>query len=184
MKMLDIPKSGRLGKWVFYMRGRKQCRRRWVQPKDPRTPGQLESRGAFRRRREGLEPAVDRGVATRMARGRGKGPEPSAAGAIGKADGAGIFRREELRKGADWARTAAAASREREGGSRLSSTATAGSGAGYTGSAARVASLLSPCNTVEPGRVQGRQQPKGGLCKSHNANRLRDPHRSNTVVSP
>ena len=47
MRTLDIPKSGRLGKWVFYMRGRKQYRRRWVKPRDPRTPGQLRSRARF-----------------------------------------------------------------------------------------------------------------------------------------
>lgn len=47
MRTLDIPKSGRLGKWVFYMRGRKQYRRRWVKPRDPRMPGQLRSRARF-----------------------------------------------------------------------------------------------------------------------------------------
>jgi hypothetical protein len=47
MRILEIPKSGRLGKWVYYMRGRKQCRRRWVKPRDPRTPGQLRSRARF-----------------------------------------------------------------------------------------------------------------------------------------
>ena len=43
----DVPKSGRQGGWVYYMRGNKQCRRRWVKPKDPRTAGQLRTRAAF-----------------------------------------------------------------------------------------------------------------------------------------
>ena len=47
MKILDIPKSGRCGDFVFYMRGRKLCRRRYVVPRDPRTPGQLRARAAF-----------------------------------------------------------------------------------------------------------------------------------------
>ena len=88
--------------------------------------------GAFRRGLEGveLEPAVDGRVAAGLARGRGEGPEPSALGAIGKTDRASVFRWEELREGADWARNAVAAGREREGGreqeegaSRFASTA-------------------------------------------------------------
>jgi hypothetical protein len=49
MKMLHdgIPKSGRRAEWVFYMFRGKQCRRRYVIPRDPRTPGQLRSRAAF-----------------------------------------------------------------------------------------------------------------------------------------
>jgi hypothetical protein len=47
MKILDIPKSGRCGDFVFYMRGNKQCRRRYVVPRDPRTAGQLRARAAF-----------------------------------------------------------------------------------------------------------------------------------------
>jgi hypothetical protein len=43
----DIPRSGRWGEWVFYMRGNKQCRRRYVVPRDPRTPSQLRCRAAF-----------------------------------------------------------------------------------------------------------------------------------------
>jgi hypothetical protein len=43
----DVPRSGRWGEWVFYMRGNKQCRRRYVVPRDPRTPGQLRSRAAL-----------------------------------------------------------------------------------------------------------------------------------------
>jgi hypothetical protein len=36
---------GRCGDWVYYLlRGNKQYRRRWVRPKDPRTPAQLHSR--------------------------------------------------------------------------------------------------------------------------------------------
>ena len=34
-------KSGRCGDWVWYVRGNKQCRRRWAKPRDPRTPRQL-----------------------------------------------------------------------------------------------------------------------------------------------
>jgi len=37
-------KSGRCGDWVWYMRGNKQCRRRWTKPRDPRTPQQLHWR--------------------------------------------------------------------------------------------------------------------------------------------
>jgi hypothetical protein len=36
---------GRCGDWVYYrLRGNKQYRRRWVRPKDPRTPAQLQNR--------------------------------------------------------------------------------------------------------------------------------------------
>ena len=38
-------RSGRCGDWVYYLlRGNKQFRRRWVRPKDPRTPAQLHNR--------------------------------------------------------------------------------------------------------------------------------------------
>jgi hypothetical protein len=37
-------KSGRCGDWVWYLRGNRQCRRRWAKPNDPKTPGQLRSR--------------------------------------------------------------------------------------------------------------------------------------------
>ena len=38
-------RSGRCGDWVFYLLpGGKQCRRRWVRPRDPRTTAQLQSR--------------------------------------------------------------------------------------------------------------------------------------------
>ena len=38
-------RSGRCGDWVFYrLPGGKQCRRRWVRPKDPRTPAQVRNR--------------------------------------------------------------------------------------------------------------------------------------------
>jgi len=47
VKILDVPKSGRCGDFVFYVRGNKQCRRRYVLPKDPRTAGQLRARVAF-----------------------------------------------------------------------------------------------------------------------------------------
>ena len=43
----DVPKSGRFGKWVYYMRNGKQCRRRYVKPRDTRTPEQLRLRAAF-----------------------------------------------------------------------------------------------------------------------------------------
>jgi hypothetical protein len=39
-----VIKSGRCGDWVWYMRGTKQCRRRWARPIDPKTPAQLRSR--------------------------------------------------------------------------------------------------------------------------------------------
>ena len=39
-------KSGRCGDWVWYvLQGRKQCRRRWVKPKDPRSLRQRRRRG-------------------------------------------------------------------------------------------------------------------------------------------
>ena len=38
-------RSGRCGDWVYYLlRGNKQYRRRWVRPKDPRTPAQRQNR--------------------------------------------------------------------------------------------------------------------------------------------
>jgi hypothetical protein len=38
-------RNGRCGDWVYYLRpGNKQCRRRWVRPKDPRTPAQRQIR--------------------------------------------------------------------------------------------------------------------------------------------
>jgi hypothetical protein len=40
-------KSGRCGDWVWYLRGRKQCRHLYVKPKDPRTPRQLHWRARF-----------------------------------------------------------------------------------------------------------------------------------------
>ena len=43
----DVPKSGKWGQWVYYVRNGKQCRRRYVKPRDPRTAGQLRSRAAF-----------------------------------------------------------------------------------------------------------------------------------------
>jgi hypothetical protein len=47
MKTVEVPSSGRRDGWVYYMRGQKQCRRRWVKPRDPRTPRQLRSRAVF-----------------------------------------------------------------------------------------------------------------------------------------
>jgi hypothetical protein len=43
----DVPSSGRLGGWIYYMRGNKQVRRPYVKPRDPRTPAQLRCRAAF-----------------------------------------------------------------------------------------------------------------------------------------
>ena len=43
-----VIKSGRCGDWVWYLRGSKQCRRRYAWPKDPRTVAQLLNRGRFR----------------------------------------------------------------------------------------------------------------------------------------
>src|ERR1022692_3613028 len=47
MTILDIPRSGRDGDFVYYMRGRKLCRRRYVIPKNVRTAGRGRARGAF-----------------------------------------------------------------------------------------------------------------------------------------
>jgi hypothetical protein len=41
------PKSGRAGAYVYYMRKGRQCWRRYVVPKDPRTVGQRRSRAVF-----------------------------------------------------------------------------------------------------------------------------------------
>ncbi len=43
----QAPQSGRQDKYVYYMRGGKQCRRRYVVPKDPRTAAQRRSRRTF-----------------------------------------------------------------------------------------------------------------------------------------
>jgi len=40
-------KSGWCGKWIYYVRHGKQCRRRYTKPKDPRTAEQLRLRAAF-----------------------------------------------------------------------------------------------------------------------------------------
>jgi hypothetical protein len=46
-KSVDVPMSGRFGDRVYYMRGKKQCCRRYVVPRDPRTPAQLRWRAAL-----------------------------------------------------------------------------------------------------------------------------------------
>ncbi len=43
----DVPKSGRFGAWIYYVRGGKQVRRRYIRPRDPRTSAQLRNRAAF-----------------------------------------------------------------------------------------------------------------------------------------
>ena len=43
----DVPKSGKFKGWIYYMRGSKQVRRRYVKPRDPRTAAQLRCRAAF-----------------------------------------------------------------------------------------------------------------------------------------
>jgi hypothetical protein len=45
--IIDAPKSGRWGRWVYYLRRNKQCRRRYVRPRDPRTSAQLRCRAAL-----------------------------------------------------------------------------------------------------------------------------------------
>ena len=47
MRTIPVRFSGRSGEWVYYVRGNKQCRRRYVVPKDPRTPAQMRVRAAF-----------------------------------------------------------------------------------------------------------------------------------------
>jgi hypothetical protein len=47
LNLPDIPRSGRWGEWVYYVRSNKQCRRRYVVPRDPRTPNQLRCRAAL-----------------------------------------------------------------------------------------------------------------------------------------
>ncbi len=43
----DVPKSGRFGAWIYYMRGGKQVRRPYIRPRDPRTPAQVRNRAGF-----------------------------------------------------------------------------------------------------------------------------------------
>ena len=45
--IIDEPKSGRWNNWVYYMRGKTQCCRRYVRPRDRRTPAQLRCRAAL-----------------------------------------------------------------------------------------------------------------------------------------
>jgi hypothetical protein len=40
-------RSGRCGEWVWYVRGNRQLRRLYVQPRDPRSPSQLRWRARF-----------------------------------------------------------------------------------------------------------------------------------------
>jgi hypothetical protein len=47
MVIRDIPKSGRSGDYVFYMRRNKLCRRRYVIPTNVRTPARRRTRRAF-----------------------------------------------------------------------------------------------------------------------------------------
>jgi hypothetical protein len=47
MVIRDIPKSARRGDYVFYMRRNKLCRRRYVIPRDVRTPARRRARGSF-----------------------------------------------------------------------------------------------------------------------------------------
>ena len=46
MKAVDIPKSGRSGNTVFYMRNGRQCEREHVIPANRRTPAQRRARAA------------------------------------------------------------------------------------------------------------------------------------------
>ena len=47
MKILDIPQSGKNGTMVSYKHRTGQFRRKYVRPRDPRTPAQLARRDAF-----------------------------------------------------------------------------------------------------------------------------------------
>ena len=47
MIILDIPKSGRSGDFVFYMRRKTLCRRRYVVPRNVRTAPRRRTRGTF-----------------------------------------------------------------------------------------------------------------------------------------
>ena len=47
MKACDVPKSGRWGDYVYYLRGGRQCRRRYKVPRDPRAAAQLRLRRIF-----------------------------------------------------------------------------------------------------------------------------------------
>ena len=48
MNLPDVPKSGRQGDWIYYVRRNRQLRRPYKKPRDPRTPAQLRCRAAFR----------------------------------------------------------------------------------------------------------------------------------------
>ena len=47
MTLLGIPRSGRDNEFVYYMRGKKFCRRRYFIPSNVRTAGRVRARGAF-----------------------------------------------------------------------------------------------------------------------------------------
>jgi hypothetical protein len=47
--IIDGPKSGRWGKWKYYMRGKTQCCQRYVKPRDPRTAAQVQAREGMER---------------------------------------------------------------------------------------------------------------------------------------
>ena len=47
MNLPDVPKSGRQGDWIYYVRGNRQLRRPYKKPRDPKTPAQLRCRAAF-----------------------------------------------------------------------------------------------------------------------------------------
>ena len=49
MKILDVPQSGKIGTMVSYKTRYGQFRRRYVVPRDPRTPAQVNRRVALRR---------------------------------------------------------------------------------------------------------------------------------------
>ena len=47
MRAPSVLQSGRQGEFVYYVRNGRQCRRRYVVPKDPHTAAQLRVRAAF-----------------------------------------------------------------------------------------------------------------------------------------
>src|ERR1035441_5766938 len=93
MTLLGIPRSGRDGGFVYYMRGKKLCRRRYVVPKNVRTAGRGRARGAF----GAIAKAWSRVLTEEQRRGFGAvpgfGPESGA-----RAKGAGTAERTARRR--------------------------------------------------------------------------------------
>jgi hypothetical protein len=100
LNLPDVLRSGHWGEWVYYLRGNKQCRRRYVVPKDPCTPNQLRCRAALAAaskawsHKPSLDPRRPPGLDCR----RRKDPEPCPPKSIRPADRPTTLRRPNLRQ--------------------------------------------------------------------------------------